>query len=290
MFLAIYNIVLSIYHLKTNLTFGYSNLIFINCSNFLSCSTCTKYSNQCIWNLQTVNCISYEGKKSLSINRKRFITNSDQCPLIYLQQSINRIAYNNNKTLIIHIEQCNEELNINSCQLNDHRKRLIFISSNPIFIKSTNEKHLCLLKCSFELINSNNGHQISFHRPLHLDLSIQFLNETSLVIPRTHVSLYSCERMGLNCTSCIQLDPSFDCIWCNNMCMFKNQTIRNQLICPHNEECLLPVIQEIEPLILPMNGGTLVTIKGQHFDLFNLSIHLVDIPCQLIEEESSNTK
>ncbi|CAF3086708.1 unnamed protein product [Rotaria sp. Silwood2] len=97
--------------------------------------------------------------------------------------------------------------------------------------------------------------------------------------------------MALNCTSCLQLDPSFSCIWCNNMCMFKNQTtITNKLICPNSQECLSPIIETIEPLLLPMNGGTLVTIKGNHFDLFNLSIYLADIPCHLIEEESSNTK
>ncbi|CAF2747636.1 unnamed protein product [Rotaria sp. Silwood2] len=147
------------------------------------------------------------------------------------------------------------------------------------------------LQCSFELFNSENFHQILFHRPIHLDLSILFTNGTSLIIPRTHVSLYDCERMALNCTSCLQLDPSFSCIWCNNMCMFKNQTtITNKLICPNSQECLSPIIETIEPLLLPMNGGTLVTIKGNHFDLFNLSIYLADIPCHLIEEESSNNK
>ncbi|CAF4620338.1 unnamed protein product, partial [Rotaria sp. Silwood2] len=222
---------------------------------------------------------------------KRLIKNSHQCPLIYLQQSINRLAYNNNKILIIHIEQCNENININSCQLNDYLKRFLFISTNSTFIKSTNENHLCLLECSFELFNSENFHQILFHRPIHLDLSILFTNGTSLIIPRTHVSLYDCERMALNCTSCLQLDPSFSCIWCNNMCMFKNQTtITNKLICPNSQECLSPIIETIEPLLLPMNGGTLVTIKGNHFDLFNLSIYLADIPCHLIEEESSNNK
>ncbi|CAF3358682.1 unnamed protein product [Rotaria sp. Silwood1] len=287
---AVYNVALSVYHLKTNLTFGHYNLIFINCSNFLSCSSCTTYYNQCVWNFQTVNCISHEHKRSSLINHKRLIKSSHQCPLFYLQQSINRLAYNNNKTLIIHNEQCNENININSCQLNDYFKRFLFTSINSTFIKSTNENHLCLLECSFELSNSENFHQILFHRPIHLDLSIQFTNKTSFIIPRTHISLYHCERMALNCTSCLQLDPSFDCIWCNNMCMFKNQTITNKLICPNSQECLSPIIETIEPLLLPMNGGTLVTIKGNHFDLFNLSIYLADVPCYLIEEESSNNK
>jgi hypothetical protein len=283
-FLAVYDIILSIYNSKTNLTFGYYNLLFLNCTNFLSCSSCTTYSNQCIWNLQTVNCISNENKRSLLINRKRFLTNSTQCPSMYLQQSINRLAYKNNKTLVVHIEQCKENLNINSCQLTDYRKRFLFVSTNVVFIQSTDENDLCLLKCSFELSNFD---QISFHRPLHLDLSIQFQNNTSVIIPRTHISLYQCERLALNCTSCLQLDPSYSCIWCNNMCMFKNQTIMN---CLNNSECLTPIIQTIEPLLLPINGGTLVTIKGKHFDLFNLSIHLADIPCQLIQEESSDNK
>jgi len=253
-----------------------------------SCSSCTKYSDQCLWNIQTVNCISYENKKSLLINRKRLIKNFNQCPQIYLQQTINRLNFNNNKTFILFIEQCQENLNIDSCQLNDYRKRFIFLSINSIIIKSSNEKNLCLLKCLFQLTNFENFQQISFHRPLHLDLSIKFKNKTSVIIPRTHISLYHCERMAFNCTSCLQLDPSFACIWCNNMCMFKNQT--NQLICPNNQECLSPIIQIIEPLLLPINGGTLVTIQGKHFDLVNLSIYLADIPCHLIEEESSNNK
>ena len=195
-----------------------------------------------------------------------------------------------NKTLIIHNEQCKDILNINSCQLNDYRKRFFFTTLNPIIIQSTIENNLCFIKCSFELFNSETFHQISIHRPLHLDLSIQLLNQTSIIIPRTHISLYQCERMAFNCTSCLQLDPSLGCIWCNNMCMFKNQTITNQLICSNNRECLSPIIQTIEPLLLPINGGTLVTIKGEHFNLFNLSIYLADVPCQLIEEESSNNK
>ena len=73
--------------------------------------------------------------------------------------------------------------------------------------------------------------------------------------------------MAFNCTSCVQLDPSFGCTWCNNKCMFKNQSIK----CANNRECLLPMIEIIEPLVLPTNGGTLVTIKGKHFDLFDVS-------------------
>ncbi|CAF3426598.1 unnamed protein product [Rotaria sp. Silwood1] len=283
---AIYNIILSIDHKRTNVIFGYYNLIFLNCSNFHSCSSCTLYSNLCLWNHRIVKCVFQQDDEFISSNNQSFIINSNQCPLMYLQQPINRLVYHIAKTLIIHIEQCSQSIDIDSCHLYDYRKRFSLIETQPILIRSINESNLCSLKCLFQWSNSNNFHQISFHRPLNLHLSIQFSNKTISMIPHTHISLYHCEHMALNCTSCLQLDPSYECSWCNNMCMFKNQSEK----CSNNQECLLPVIQTIEPLILPMNGGTLVTIKGKNFDLFGLSIQIANIPCQLIEEESSNNK
>ena len=280
--------VLSIHHLKTNLTFAYHQLLMINCSNFLTCSSCTQYSDQCLWNLQTTNCQSYETTKSLGNNRKRYVIHANQCPLMYLPQPVNRLAWNDQRTLVVHIEECDDNFMVDSCQLNDYRKRFTFFSTNSILHKSIYDDHLCLLECLFQLSNVDHSHPLPLHRPIHLDLSVEFFNKTSVIVPRTHLSLYHCERLALNCTSCLQLDSSYGCIWCNNMCMFRNQT--NQLTCPNNQECLTPVIESIEPLLLPINGGSLVTIKGKHFDLFNLSIHLVDIPCQVLEEESSENK
>ena len=71
---------------------------------------------------------------------------------MYLQPSINHLAYNINKTLIIHIEQCKQSLDINSCELYDHRKRVLLIESNPEIIRSDKENNLCLLKCSISMV------------------------------------------------------------------------------------------------------------------------------------------
>lgn len=265
-------------------------LTLVNCSNFLSCSSCTSYANQCVWNLQAVSCFSHDNKNSVVAQRKRFVTNAEQCPSIYLRHSVNRLAFNTDRSLAVHFEQCYDGLNVQSCRLTDYRKRFIFPSSNATVVPSTDESHLCFIHCSFELKGSDTVPQPAFHRPLHLDLSLQLPNDTAMTIPRSHIALYQCERLALNCTSCLQLDASFGCIWCNNACMLKNQTVRDRLVCPHSQECLVPVVDDVEPLLLPMNGGTLVTIKGKNFDLFNLTIQLVDVPCALIEEESSTDK
>ncbi|CAF0972350.1 unnamed protein product, partial [Adineta ricciae] len=287
---SVYHAVLSLHHVKTNLSFAYAKLLFVNCSNIFSCSSCTKYSNQCVWNLHSVSCISNETKKSLLLHRKRFVSNSSQCPAIYLQQSINRLALNDDKSLVVHIEQCPEQFHIETCRLSDYRKRFVFTSVSTSVTRSTNEDQLCFVQCAFQMKPSDTFPQISFHRPLNLDLSLELSNRTFMSVPRSHLVMYNCERMGLNCTSCLQLDPSFGCVWCNNMCMFKTETLQQQVSCRHVQECLVPVMEDIEPLLLPINGGTLVTIKGRHFDLFNLTIDLADVPCQLIEEESSDTK
>lgn len=276
MTLSIYDIILSIYHIKTNLTFGYYNLKFINCSNFHSCSSCTSYSNICLWNHEKLNCISSQETKTTEV----LIRNSNQCPIIYLQKSINYLSYNIDHTFQIHIEQCDQSMIINSCQLYDQHKRFVLKTFNPILI---NEQNFCLLKCLFK---KSNFQQMKFYRSLNLHLSIEFSNKTTSIIPNTQISLYHCEHLALNCTSCLQLNPSYGCIWCNNQCSFKNQSIK----CLNNQECLTPIIEKIQPLILPTNGGTIVTIKGKNFDLFQLSIYIGNVPCQLIEDESSNNK
>lgn len=284
-FLAISNVILSISHSKTNGTFGHYNLTIINCSNFLSCSSCTSYSNFCLWNRKTVECIFQQAdNKVISSNNQSLIINSNQCPLIYLQHSVNRFAYQTDVSFVIHIEQCTESTNISSCHLYDHQQHFSLMELNPILTRSTNENHLCSLQCLFQWSNSNSFQHISFHQPLKLHLSIQSSNKAISTIAGSDISLYHCEHMALNCTSCLQLDPSYNCSWCNNMCMLRSQSER----CSMNQECLLPIIQTVDPLVLPMNGGTLVTIKGKHFDLYELSIHVADVPCQLIEEESSH--
>ena len=285
---AIYRVIFSIYHIQSNVSIGYYPLSFVNCSSLLSCSSCTDYGEHCRWNLQSVRC---QSKTLNSPARKRLIVESSQCPRIYLQQSINRLALQTNQTLTIDFDQCEEIFNVDNCQLNDYRQRLSFVSKSVDLQSASNQSKLCKLKCSFDLSKSSetfNG--IQFHRPLHLNLTIQLSNETIVSLSRSHISLYQCESMALNCTSCLQLDPSFGCIWCNNMCMLKNQTIAQKMICSQQQECLTPTIQTIEPLILPISGGTIITIKGKHFNLFNLSIIVADVPCQLIEGESSNEK
>jgi len=271
------NLQLSIYHIRTDVVFGSFDFKIINCSKLISCVSCTTYSNLCGWNHSKRTCISQEKPSVLLFN------NSSQCPNAYLRESMNYLAYQVDKIFEIHIEQCQPSMNIKSCQLFDHRKRFLLTTNRFELIRSIDEQHFCLLKCSFHWTNSP---RFIFHRSMNLHFALEFLDQTTSIIPHTHISLYSCSHLAVNCTSCLQLNPSYGCTWCNNQCMLRNQSMK----CLDNHQCSLPIIEQIEPRILPLAGGSLVTIQGKYFDLFQTSIHVADVPCLIIEEESSDTK
>ena len=278
---AISKVRLSISHLETNATFGSYALKFLNCSNFQSCTSCTSSSsNMCLWNRKISQCHS-QPKENLFFTH--YLTTANQCPSMYLESPKTHLAYHVDKTLFIHIEDCHQSLSIDSCRLNDHRKRLALIAYNPVLMRSDNSSTSCSLKCVFQWSNSS---QIFFHRPLNLRLSIEFSNETISMISNTHISLYRCEHLASNCSSCLQLNPSYGCTWCNNQCLFKNHTRK----CSDHHRCSSPIVEKIDPLILPMHGGTLVTIIGKHFDVSQSTIHLANIPCRIVEEESTENR
>lgn len=278
---AILKISLSIDHLQTNMTFGSYPLKFLNCSNFPSCVSCTSSSsNLCLWNRKINQCRS-QPKENLFFTH--YLTTVDQCPSMYLESPKTHVAYHIDKTLIIHIEECHRSLSIHSCRLNDHRKRLGLVAYNPVIMRSDNSSMTCLLKCAFQWSNSSH---IFFHRPLNLRLSIEFSNETISIIPNTHISLYRCEHLASNCSSCLQLNPAYGCTWCNNQCIGKNHTRK----CLNHRRCSSPIVEKIDPLILPLHGGTLVTITGKHFDVVQSTVQLANIPCRIVEEESTENR
>ena len=214
------------------------------------------------------------------------VTDAIQCPLMYLKPSTQHLSSQTKTTLTIHIEECHRSLKIRSCQLSNTRQRFISIDPDPILNSFDERNNLCLVNCSFEAREDRENNHFGYEPPFPLDLSIQFANQTSLPVPRTHLSLYHCARLGLNCTSCIELDPSYGCIWCNNTCT-SNESI---VTCPNQQRCVQSTIQSVDPVILPVNGGSLVVIQGTHFDLSDVSIHLAEVPCQFIAEDSSNEK
>ena len=205
---------------------------------------------------------------------------------MYLHPARHSLPYNVDTTFTIHIELCYPSLDVQSCQLSDSVEHFALVALNPTMTRSNGHNASCSLKCPFQWPTHNHSAALDYHRPFNVDLSIHFSNQTVAKVPQSSINLYSCEGLASNCTSCLQLDPSFACVWCHNRCQFNNSTVK----CTNHRQCFTAVIQTIEPVLLPISGGTLVTIHGKYFDLAGLSIDISGVPCQLIDEESSNEK
>ncbi|VDK63949.1 unnamed protein product [Anisakis simplex] len=81
--------------------------------------------------------------------------------------------------------------------------------------------------------------------------------------------------MGSDCSTCLSLDQKWGCIWCDNACSHLSQCIApsDQLV-SHSADalCPKPFIESFEPKSGPLEGGTLVEIRGRE-----LGISLQDI-------------
>ena len=273
--------ILSIYNPKQQLAFGHYPLLLINCTNIRSCSACNSYSDLCLWNLQMMSCIN-QNDRLLSSNSLSSINR--QCPLAYVKRSTVHLTSNSNATLTVLIDQCNEALKFSSCQLRNAQHEFVSIAENPILNQSNDPTEPCQLICSFQLENHTGDDRLSYKRPFNLDLTIHFPDHTTQIVPQTKIYFYDCKHLAFNCTSCTQLNAHYGCIWCGNMCKFKGSDPN----CTRNERCRMGKIRTVEPTLLPISGGTLVTIQGKDFDLEHLSIDIAGVPCLLIEEESSS--
>ncbi|XP_077194444.1 plexin-B2 isoform X4 [Paroedura picta] len=75
------------------------------------------------------------------------------------------------------------------------------------------------------------------------------------------VTLYSCSFGRSDCSLCLAADPMYQCVWCENSCVYTKVCQTPTLTCPP------PVITRIEPENGPLNGGILLTIMGSNLGI-----------------------
>ncbi|CAF1028809.1 unnamed protein product, partial [Didymodactylos carnosus] len=305
----LHKVQLSIYHNKTKSTFGSYQLTFYNCSAFLTCSSCTnnvKSSSLCSWCITTGTCIDSSSICQNELKRTKIsISNQEDCPIMYFTQQY-RIPFDNFETSIdIQIEQCNNNNSIinlqkiNYCMLRDFRKRSSLITKQYKLIQvETNGDDLCLLTCRFKSTDYHQQQQqqhMLARKPLNLELSL-YLANNSLLIPKyystSQIQMYKCEKMAYNCSLCLNLHASYNCVWCKNGCHLSG-TVCDKTV-TRQQLCIPPQIETIKPINYPTNGGTLVTITGKYLTTITndspIDIQLAGIKCELIREESTSHK
>ncbi|XP_076323182.1 hepatocyte growth factor receptor-like [Tachypleus tridentatus] len=88
-----------------------------------------------------------------------------------------------------------------------------------------------------------------------------------------------------DCATCLTVDEPLHCGWCGSYCAHQdecdNLSVLSHVNCP-------PIIQEFSPTTGPLEGGTLLTIKGDNFGSAqsggnaDISVLVGDISCSLV--------
>uniref|UniRef100_UPI00398EBF10 LOW QUALITY PROTEIN: plexin-D1 n=1 Tax=Pristiophorus japonicus TaxID=55135 RepID=UPI00398EBF10 len=101
----------------------------------------------------------------------------------------------------------------------------------------------------------------------------------------TSVEVYNCASGSSDCSECWgREDRGHQCVWCRT-----TQSCKLRSECREIEEtCSAPEIQRIEPLMGPVDGGTLLTIHGRNlgrrFSDIVKSVHIGEVSCIPVQE------
>ncbi|XP_078392124.1 plexin-D1, partial [Cetorhinus maximus] len=130
------------------------------------------------------------------------------------------------------------------------------------------------------LSTSNRSHLF----PVHLRLNGEqekFIDNPST----TSVEVYNCESGSSECSACWgREDQGHQCVWCKSTQSCKLRSECGQI----EETCPAPEIQQIEPLTGPVDGGTLLTIRGRNlgrrFSDIVEGVHIAEVSCIPVQE------
>ncbi|XP_023931119.1 plexin-A4-like [Lingula anatina] len=80
------------------------------------------------------------------------------------------------------------------------------------------------------------------------------------------VKVYKCSAMANSCGSCLTMEDKYNCGWCsgqNNVCTIQDQCLGEMdTWLAGNSVCPNPLIHSFSPKTGPIEGGTMVTIRG----------------------------
>ncbi|XP_030061909.1 plexin-D1 [Microcaecilia unicolor] len=136
------------------------------------------------------------------------------------------------------------------------------------------------VKCSGVLLHTS---ERSHHFPVNLQYKENpghFLDSPK----RMTVEVYNCAAGSLDCSQCLgRVDLGHRCIWTDSSSTCKLNTDSQQI----PDTCPAPEIRKIEPLQGPVEGGTLLTIRGRNLgrrvsDVIG-AVSIGGVKCALLE-------
>uniref|UniRef100_F7ABT2 Sema domain-containing protein n=1 Tax=Ciona intestinalis TaxID=7719 RepID=F7ABT2_CIOIN len=158
----------------------------------------------------------------------------------------------------------------------------IHLNSNmviPIYI--VGNKHF--IKCNQYPVQVGNHFNYFLNVTLVTWHFIHFLNVMIMVIPLFLV--LSITAQSISCGQCVSFHENYtQCAWCENKCKLTSACTTSPITTIH--QCGSPQITSVSPLSGPLEGGTILTIKGNNLASRVeqiTSVMVGSIPCIVIE-------
>lgn len=229
------------------------NFTFFDCNVHSSCTHCTESLFPCNWCIKEHLCTTREALHcSLKeVVQGRVNAGTELCPRIDYSTPVIPVASGTKKNVSLRAANLKSFQKDFSClfKLNPHiqvparRTAIDRISCDPVFFFY--EPDIPYRNVPFEITWGPQS------RPLDNPNSIQ-------------VKMYKCDSMADTCGLCLTMDEIYNCGWCENKCSIKSQCDALFKWFPNTEICRGVRITNFLPSKGPVEGGTLLTIKGEN--------------------------
>lgn len=242
------NVTITLFVTEKRIFFADYTYPFYNCeesmnlSENLPCISCVTTQWECRWDITNHKCVDMSPS-----NYQETIGQEEDCPQFYqLVQSFIPMELKN--TILF------------------YGKNIEHLKGKPL--KAGNDQ----LKFNAPVEEKNDMFSLSIpelpaqnEESVALDIYIKLENQK--IDSKLNVSLYNCFFGRSDCSLCLAADPKYECVWCNNKCVYKDMCKG-----PAATECPDPLITDFTPKAAPLNGGILLTIMGS-----NLGITFEDV-------------
>ncbi|XP_075065016.1 plexin-B2 [Mixophyes fleayi] len=218
---------------------------FYNCAESMNllqnlpCTACVTTEWECRWNIASHKCVDFSPD-----NEAVTISTEENCPQFFQPEP-----------LFIPMEQ-EMTITFNGKNLEHFKmQKKSFIAGNE---KLNYKKTVSEEDGTYSL--SLPAFSIQDKEIVPLDLYVKV--EEKKIDSKLNVNLYNCFYGRSDCSLCLAADPTYQCVWCNNKCVYKN-------MCdiPPATECPAPIITDFMPKSAPLNGGILLTIMGSNLGI-----------------------
>ncbi|KAI3411975.1 hypothetical protein GPALN_002029 [Globodera pallida] len=264
---------------RANLVEPPATITLYSCATHQLCSTCSASKWPCRWCASERKCVDAEDTKK-KCRAERLRSSSSACIRILpaLPGSELLVPDSTNTSLELHVDNMpSGELPL-ACRLMPNSNDVPRVAR--IVQRDT-------VRCESGMFKFEESEAVK-------NVTLELLAEGEPV-DATTVTIFKCSLMASDCSRCVALDARFACTWCDGGCRHSTKCLLGHdaggAAMAADELCTAPAIREFSPLSGPLEGGTVVDIRGRDLGsrLQDVQdrVQVAGVPCRVLHYEVS---